>query len=203
MVAVGDGRGARCAVETERPDLVLLDLGLPDVDGVELCRHLCAWPASPIIIVSADGDDRRIVAALEVGADDYVVKPVAMDVLAARIGVQLRHAAQVAPLLDDQVLVVGEVALDVAAHEVAAGGEPIDLKPQQFAILSILMRNVGRLVTHAVLSRALGGGGDEPDLNAVRINVSRLRRSLGEGPGRPLIVSERHVGYRLVPPPAP
>ncbi|MGD9704952.1 MAG: response regulator transcription factor [Acidimicrobiia bacterium] len=199
VVEAGDGREARLAVEAEPPDLVLLDLGLPDVDGVDLCRHLHSWPGCPIIIVSADANDQRIVDALGVGADDYVVKPVTIEVLMARIGVQLRHAAVVAPLLDDHEVLVGDVRIDVPGHYVEVAGEPLELQPQQFTILSILMRNAGRLVTHDVLARALGSGVDQPDLNAVRVNVSRLRRRLGDGPERPEIVSERHVGYRLAP----
>ncbi len=202
VVAVGDGRGARAAVESGRPDLVLLDLGLPDIDGVDLCRHLHAWPGAPIIIVSADAEDQRIIDGLGQGAGDYVVKPVAIEVLLARIAVQLRHAALVAPLLEEQVIHVGDVSIDLTSHEVLVAGESVDLRPQQFAILGVLARNAGRLVTHDVLVRALGGGTDEPARNAVRINVSRLRTRLGTGPQRPEVVSERHVGYRLVPPSA-
>ena len=200
VTPAGDGRQARDAVEAGHHDLVLLDLGLPDIDGVELCRQLHVWPAVPIIIVSADADDERIVAALGVGADDYVVKPVSPEVLVARIGVQLRHAAVAAPVLISNVLGVGDVRLDSTAHQVDVAGSPIELNVAQFTILRILMRNVGTLVTHQVLARALGRGSDEPDRNAVRINVSRLRQRLGVGPERPQLLTERRVGYRLVPP---
>jgi two-component system KDP operon response regulator KdpE len=199
LIEAGDGHTARAAVEARRPDLVLLDLGLPDIDGVDLCRHLHIWPAAPIIVVSADADDRRMLQAFDVGADDYVVKPVVLDVLAARIAVHLRHAEQAAPTLEPVVLSIGDVRLDTAAHEVEVGGEPLWLRPQQFTILAMLMRNAGRLVTHDVLARALGGGVDEPHRNAVRITIHRLRTALGSGPDRPQIVTERHIGYRLVP----
>jgi two-component system KDP operon response regulator KdpE len=200
LIEAGDGKGARAAVEARRPDLVLLDLGLPDIDGVELCRHLHIWPAAPIIIVSADADDRRMVEAFEVGADDYVVKPVVIDVLAARIAVHLRRADQIAHTVEPTVLSIGDVRVDLAAHAVRAGAEEILLRPQQFTVLTVLMRNVGRLVTHDVLARALGSGGDEPPRNAVRISIHRLRAALGSGPERPQIVTERHIGYRLVAP---
>lgn len=200
VVAAGDGREARAAVEAERPDLILLDLGLPDIDGIDLCRHLHAWPGCPIIIVSADREDDRIIEALGVGADDYTVKPVAIEVLSARIAVQLRHATKLAPLLDETVVRVGDLTVDLDAHEVRIGDQRVELRPQQFAILGVLARNAGRLVTHEVLLRALGSGSDESARNSVRINVSRLRASLGRGPERPQVVSERHVGYRLVPP---
>lgn len=200
LIEAGDGKGARAAVEARQPDLVLLDLGLPDIDGVELCRHLHIWPAAPIIIVSADADDRRMVQSFEVGADDYVVKPVVIDVLAARIAVHLRRADQIAHAVEPTVLCIGDVRVDLAAHAVQAGAEEILLRPQQFTVLTVLMRNVGRLVTHDVLARALGSNGEEPHRNAVRISIHRLRAALGEGPDRPQIVTERHIGYRLVAP---
>lgn len=200
VATAGDGRQARAAVEADIPDLILLDLGLPDIDGVDLCKHLHTWPGRPIIIVSADGDDARIVDALSVGADDYAVKPVTIEVLLARIAVQLRHASKLAPLLEETVLTVGDVMIDLSAHEVMIDGERVELRPQQFAILGVLARNADRLVTHEVLARALGAGNDEPARNAVRVNISRLRTKLGSGPNRPQLTSERHVGYRLVPP---
>ena len=200
LIEAEDGRSARSAVDVRRPDLVLLDLGLPDIDGVELCRHLHLWPAAPIIIVSADADDERMLQAFDVGADDYVVKPVNLDVLAARIAVHLRHADQVAHAVEPSVLTVGDISVDLAAHTVMAGDQELTLRPQQFTVLTVLMRNVGRLVTHDLLARALGNVGDEPPRNAVRISIHRLRTALGSGPDRPQIVTERHVGYRLVEP---
>jgi two-component system KDP operon response regulator KdpE len=199
VIEAGGGAEARQAVEARRPDLVLLDLGLPDIDGIDLCRHLHAWPAAPIIVVSGDGDDQRMVAAFEMGADDYVVKPVVMDVLAARVAVHLRHAALAAQALERTVVEVGDVRIDPDAHLVEIAGEVVSLGPQQFTILSVLMRHAGRLVTHEVLAKALGGGLGAPDRNTVRIQISRLRRTLGSGDHRPQIVTERHIGYRLLP----
>jgi two-component system KDP operon response regulator KdpE len=200
LIEAEDGKGARSAVEVRRPDLVLLDLGLPDIDGVELCRHLHIWPAAPIIIVSADADDERMLQAFAVGADDYVVKPVNLDVLAARIAVHLRRADQVAHAIEPSLLTVGDVRVDLTAHAVLIGDEELTLRPQQFTVLTVLMRNVGRLVTHDLLARALGTVGDDTPRNAVRISIHRLRAALGSGPDRPQIVTERHVGYRLVEP---
>jgi two-component system KDP operon response regulator KdpE len=199
VVAVGDGASARDAVDAGRHDVVVLDLGLPDIDGIELVRRLRVWPGSPIVVVSGADRDHEIVAALAVGADDYMVKPVTIDVLAARIGVQLRHAAHAAPLLNSQVLAVGDVRLDTASHEVEAGGAPISLNVQQFTILAVLMRNPGAVVPHDVLARAMGGPSGGPDRNALRVAVSRLRQRLGTSPRRPTIRTEKQVGYRLVP----
>ena len=200
VTPAGDGRQAREAAETGHHDLVLLDLGLPDIDGVELCRQLHVWPAVPIIIVSADADDERIVAALGVGADDYVVKPVSPEVLVARIGVQLRHAAVAAPVLISDVLGVGDVRLDSTAH--AGRRRRLADRAQRRPVHDPADPDAQR--RHAGdapgAGAALGRGSDEPDRNAVRINVSRLRQRLGVGPERPQLLTERRVGYRLVPP---
>lgn len=200
VIEAGDGREARAAVERQRPDLVLLDLGLPDIDGVDLCRHLRLWPGAPIIVVSAEADDRRMVEAFGEGADDYVVKPVVLDVLAARVAVHLRYAVQLAQVADVEVVTVGGLTLDLTAHAAAMDGQPLDLRPQQFTLLEVLMRHAGRLVTHEMLARALGKGADTADRKAVRIAVHRLRTAIGDGPTSPRIVTEHHVGYRLLAP---
>lgn len=200
VIEAEDGRSARAAVDVQRPDLVLLDLGLPDIDGVDLCRHLRLWPGAPIIVVSAESDDRRMVEAFSVGADDYVVKPVVPDVLAARIAVHLRYAEQLAQVAEPEVITVGAVAVDLAAHVVLVDGHEIDLRPQQFTVLEVMMRHAGRLVTHEMLARALGKSPEAVDRKAIRIAVHRLRAALGDGPGVPRVVTEHHVGYRLVPP---
>jgi len=201
VTAVGGGTAAREAVDAARPDVVVLDLGLPDIDGLELCRRLRVWPGAPIVVLSGNGGDDQIVAALDVGADDYVVKPVTIDILVARIGVQLRHAAVAAPLLDRRVIEVGAIRLDPASREVEAAGQAIELNAQQFTILAVLMRNAGAVVRHEVLARALGGGVAGPDRNALRVAVSRLRQRLGSAPGRARIVTEKQTGYRLQPDP--
>ena len=198
VTVVGDGHSVRDAVDSAHHDVILLDLGLPDVDGIELCRRLRVWPGAPIV-VSGDADEARIIAALDVGADDYVVKPVAIDVLVARIGVQLRHAAVAASVVQAQILEVGDIRLDTAAHEVHVGGTPVTLNAQQFTILSILLRNAGKVVAHDVLARA-SGYGNPSDRNALRVAVSRLRHRLGRNPDRPEILTEKPVGYRLTVP---
>jgi two-component system KDP operon response regulator KdpE len=200
IVEAGDGRAARTAVEGHRPDLVLLDLGLPDIDGVDLCRHLRIWPAAPIIVVSAEADDHRMVEAFAAGADDYVVKPVVLDVLAARIAVHLRYAARLAQTSEPELLVVGDVEVDLGAHSAAVAGRPIALRPQQYALLQLMMRHAGRLVTHDMIGQALARGSEVPDRKAIRLAVHRLRTELGEGPERPQLVTEHHVGYRLIAP---
>jgi two-component system KDP operon response regulator KdpE len=195
-IASTAARALRLASVTE-PDLVLLDLGLPDADGIDLCRHLRSMLRCPIIVVSADSVEHRIVAALDLGADDYVVKPYLPSVLMARIRVALRHAAATAPLVQDTVLRCGDVIVDVSAHQVQVAGEIIDLQARAFALLTVLIRNEGKVLTYRMLSRALDGVEGEGELNALRVLVSKLRKQLGTGPRRPVIVTELNVGYRL------
>ncbi|MBI5089656.1 MAG: response regulator transcription factor [Actinobacteria bacterium] len=201
-------RGAATGVEAldlaeaTRPDLVLLDLGLPDVPGIELCRHLPLRHACPIVVVTGDDSDEQLVRALDLGADDYLVKPYNPQVLLARARVALRHRVATASLVDDDVLHSGDVTIDLAARSVFAGGTEVVLLPRQFEVLVALVRNPGRLLTYATLGRIVWGtdieGGHH--LQSLRTAVSRLRQALGEGPLRPVIETERHVGYRLVEP---
>jgi len=182
-------------------DLILLDMGLPDVDGLTMCKRIRDWTRCPIIVVSADAMEDRIVGALEAGADDYVIKPYAMGVLEARIRVALRHAATVAAVVDSPFLVVGDTRLDLDAYQASVDGVTIEMSRQQFEILAVLARNVDKIVTYRALGRALWGYEPETiDLNALRISVSRVRQRLGSGPDRPVIHNERAVGYRLVVP---
>lgn len=189
-------------VATSRPDVVLLDLGLPDIDGIELCRHLRIQLDCPVIVVSADVEEDRMVEALDTGADDYVLKPFGVKELLARIRVALRHREATAPLVDDLVLQCGDVTVDVAAYQVAVAGELIEMLPRQFDLLVAMIRNEGRVMTYAALSRLVWGIEPEGEHHtlSLRTAVSRIRAAIGEGPQRPTIVTERHVGYRLVAP---
>ncbi|MCU1378748.1 MAG: two component transcriptional regulator, winged helix family, partial [Acidimicrobiales bacterium] len=157
MQAVGSGEEALERASVDRPDVVVLDLGLPDLDGIEVCRRLRRWYANPIIILSADGDEERKVVALDEGADDYVTKPFSTEELFARLRVALRHRRTTEVLADDAVLALGDLTVDTGARIAVAGGRQLVLRPKQFELLSVLARNPGRLLTYRALITGLWG----------------------------------------------
>jgi len=200
VAVAATGTELRELAEHHPAALVLVDLGLPDVDGIELCRRLAVWPGSPIIVVSGDGDERTMVAALDAGATDFVAKPFRREELLARVRAALRERSQRARP-PEEVLTVGDVVVDASAHEVTLAGRPADFSARQFSVLEQLMRNEGRLVTHAALTGRPRGEEPTPsELGALRIVISRVRKLLGTGPDRPVIATEAHVGYRLLAP---
>jgi two-component system, OmpR family, KDP operon response regulator KdpE len=195
-----DGATALEHWEQRRPDVVLLDLGLPDVDGLDVIRRIRREAATPIVILSGRYDEGEKVEALDRGADDYVTKPFGVDELNARLRVALRHAA--GPAADaGGVLTVGPLELDAARHEVRVHGRHVDLTPREFEILRVFLANAGRLVTKGRLLRAVWGQAYEGESSYVYVHVSQLRRKLAaadpEGELRDLIVTEPGVGYRV------
>jgi two-component system, OmpR family, KDP operon response regulator KdpE len=195
-----DGRTALEHWEAHRPDIVLLDLGLPDVDGLTVITRMRRDAATPILILSGHYEEREKVAALERGADDYVTKPFGVDELNARLRVALRHAAGTDADLSGRVR-VGPLELDVARHEVRVDGAAVDLTPREFAILRVLLTHRGRLITKGRLLRAVWGEAYQGEDSYVYVHVSQLRRKLAaadhEGRLRDLIVTELGVGYRI------
>ena len=191
------GQAAIDSVALDAPDVVVLDLGLPDIDGVEVCRRIRGWTDVPIIILSAEGSDERKVLALDEGADDYVTKPFSMPELLARVRVALRHRA-----LDDDseeaVLAVGDLRVDVARHEVAVGGRPVELTPKEFAFLTLLARWPGRVLTHRMILQEVWGPKYGTETQYLRVYASQLRKKLQDDPEHPRLVTEPGVGYRLV-----
>lgn len=201
VVEAASGADVRKVLEVVTPDVVLLDLGLPDVDGVELCRRLATSPGVPIIVVSADHDEPRIVGALDAGANDYITKPFSLGNLLARLRVAVRQLTQAA-VPDIDPVVVGDLVLDPVAHQVVAGGRQLGLRAREYDVLERLMRNAGAMLSFAALSATDGRAVTGRDPNALRITISRLRAAIGTGPKRPTIATEPRHGYRLVEPEA-
>ena len=195
-----DGRPALERWEARRPDVVLLDLGLPDMDGLEIIRTIRRDAATPIVILSGRYLEREKVEALERGADDYVTKPFGVDELNARLRVAVRHAS--GPAGDEGGrIVVGPLEFDPIAHVVQVSGTVVDLTPREFEILRVLLANAGRLVTKGRLLRAVWGEAYRTEDSYVYVHVSQLRRKLAaadpSGRVRDLIVTEPGVGYRI------
>jgi two-component system KDP operon response regulator KdpE len=195
-----DGRSALQRWAGRRPDVVLLDLGLPDVEGVQIIRRIRREAATPIVILSARYEERQKVEALDAGADDYLTKPFGVDELNARLRVALRHAAGKTPA-ESARLVAGPLVLDSERHEVRVGDRPVDLTPREFEILRVLMTNPGRLITKAKLLRAVWGEAYQGEDSYVYVHVSQLRRKLAaadnHGQLDNLIVTEPGIGYRV------
>jgi two-component system KDP operon response regulator KdpE len=198
VVTATTGKAALDAAWVDVPDLVLLDLGLPDLDGLDVCRHLRNQMRAPIIVLTADGAEDRKVAALDLGADDYVTKPFSTPELLARVRVALRHWQALAAVVDDGPLAVGELEIDLGAHTSTLGGRRLELTPKEFALLALLARNAGKVLTHRVILDAVWGA--DQSLDTLRTHVLQVRRKLDGGPGAPRLSTAQGVGYRLEAP---
>jgi two-component system KDP operon response regulator KdpE len=187
-------------VALHQPDLVLLDLMLPRVDGFDLCRELRAGSSIGIIVVSARRGEQDKVRALNLGADDYLTKPFGVDELLARITALLRRSRVAVPQEPGGPLVFGAVAIDLDAQLVTKAGEPVHLTPTEFALLRELALSPGKLLSHAVLLRKVWGPGYETATEYTRVYVRRLRAKLESPDGPALIVTEPRSGYRMTMP---
>jgi two-component system KDP operon response regulator KdpE len=198
-VVDADGRRALRLLETEEPDIVLLDLMLPEADGFELCRQIRESSSVAVIVVSARGGERDKVTALNMGADDYMTKPFSVEELMARITATLRRtraagAAEPGP----RVITAGTVVIDLANQQVTRAGSPVHLTPTEFALLRELVINRGKLLSHAHLLRRVWGQGYQTETEYVRVYVRRLRAKLESDDEEPLIVTAPRAGYRFV-----
>jgi two-component system KDP operon response regulator KdpE len=195
--AVTTGSAALNRVEHSSPAVVLLDLGLPDVDGIDVCRRLRRWSTVPIIIITAEGSDDRKVLALDEGADDYITKPFSMPELMARVRVALRHR-RAAGMVDSNVLEVGDVRIDLPRHMVSVAGQSVELTPKEFAFLALLARHAGKVLTHRNILAEVWGPTAIGETQYLRVYANQLRKKLGEDPKHPRLITEPGVGYRLV-----
>ncbi len=196
----GDAAEALRRWDAERPDIVLLDLGLPDLDGTSVVRHIRRDASTPILILSARSDERDKVATLEAGADDYVTKPFGMDELRARVGALLRRAGGPAASTDGS-LTLGPIVIDIGARRVTVGGRELDLTPREYELLKVMVGQPGRLLTKGRLLRAVWGTAYADEGHYLHVYVSRLRRKLASadpsGVAGGFITAEPGVGYRI------
>ncbi|MBE3586186.1 response regulator [Desulfofundulus thermocisternus] len=190
------GQEGLVKVATFRPDLVILDLGLPDMDGLEVLRRLREWSRVPVIILSVREQESDKIVALDAGADDYVTKPFGMGELLARIRAALRHAAG---LEKTPVLHFGDLVIDLASRRVTVDEREVKLTPTEYELLKNLAVHAGKVLTHRQLLRAVWGPGSENDTHYLRVYIGQLRRKIEADPSRPRhIITEPGVGYRLL-----
>jgi len=190
-----NGEEAVNAVLANHPDIIILDLGLPDFDGIEVTRRLREWSQTPIIILSVREAENDKIAALDAGADDYLTKPFSTGELMARMRVAFRRMASKP---DDPVLQVGNLKMDVSRRLVTVDENQISLTPIEYEILRLLLQNAGKVITHRQLLRQVWGTAYESEMHILRVNISNLRRKIEPDPTRPhYLLTEPGVGYRL------
>jgi two-component system KDP operon response regulator KdpE len=198
LVEAGTGEEGLRQAATRSPDVVLLDLGLPDMDGLEVTRKLREWSTVPIVVLSARGQERDKVAALDLGADDYVTKPFAIGELMARLRVALRRGAGPVPSDEQGIIEVGGLRLDLARRRIQRDGAEVHLTPIEYKLLAALARHPGRVLTHEQLLRQVWGPGYTEQKHYLRVYMGQLRHKLERDPARPkYLINEPGVGYRL------
>jgi len=190
-----NGAEALTAVATDHPDLIILDLGLPDIDGVEVTRRLREWTQIPIIVISVREKEADKVAALDAGADDYLTKPFGIGELMARLRAALRHTLTAE---SESIFKTGNLSIDLSKREVLIGEQPVALTPTEYELMKFLVKHAGVVVTHTQILRAVWGSGYEHDSHILQVNISNLRRKIEPNPARPTyITTEPGVGYRM------
>ena len=194
VTETADAAEALDAVSVQPADAAIIDLILPDGDGVEVCRSIRSWSEMPILVLSAVGEEEQKVRALEAGADDYVTKPFGPRELIARLNAALRRAGEDA---DEPAFTAGELEIDLAAHTVRRAGEEIHLTPIEFRLLGTLARNRGRLMTHRALLKEVWGPGWEDDTQTLRTHIANLRRKIEPPDGPRYIRTDPGIGYRF------
>lgn len=181
-----------------QPDIIILDLGLPDMSGVEVCKQLRSWTNLPVIILSAHDSENEKVAALDAGADDYLTKPFGVDELLARVRVALRHTSLMAGV-KNSLITAGPVMIDLTNHLITRAGEPVKLSATEYKLLAYLAGNAGRVLTHQAILNHVWGYADGGQMEYLRVYIRLLRQKLEDNPRKPqLIVTESGVGYRFM-----
>ena len=192
-----DGASGLAAMARDRPDVLILDLGLPDMDGTDVIRGVRGWTSTPIIVLSAWGQESQKVAALDAGADDYVTKPFGMDELLARLRAAVRRAS---PAPEAPVVTTDDFTVDLADKRVIRSGNDVRLTPTEWQLLEVLVRHAGRLVTQRQLLAEVWGPGYQNEAHYLRVYVANLRRKLEPDPSAPRhLLTEPGIGYRFHP----
>jgi len=198
LVEAGDGTRGILESTQSRPDVILVDLGLPDRDGVEVIQRIREWSPVPIIVLSARGLDGDKVSALDAGADDYVQKPFSVGELMARIRVALRHSASLAQPQPSSTIVAGDLCIDLTRRLVTRRGQEVHLTPIEYSLLTTLARHSGLVMTHRQLLKEVWGPGHAEEHHYLRIFVRQLRQKLEDNPANPrYLITELGVGYRF------
>jgi len=198
LVEATNGAEGLSQAASYNPDLILLDLGLPDIDGLEVTKRLREWATAPIIVISARGQEDDKINALDAGADDYLTKPFGTGELMARIRVALRHAARAGQERTEPVLKVGDLSVDLDKRTVFVAGAEVHLTPIEYKLLAVLLKNAGKVLTHRQLLKDVWGPGYANNTQYLRVYMVQLRHKLEADAARPrYLVTEPGVGYRL------
>ena len=196
VIEAATGQDGLAAAAVSRPDLIILDLGLPDINGFEVTSRLREWSQTPIIILSVQDEETDKVAALDAGADDYLSKPFGVAELMARLRAALRRATQTTDA--EPVFTTGQLTVDLTRRLIKVNGEEVNLTPTEYDLLKLMVTHAGRVLTHQQIIRQVWGLGYSEDLHLLRVNISNLRRKIEPDPTRPrYILTEPGVGYRL------
>ena len=192
------GEAAIAAATTQQPDIVFLDLGLPDMDGIEVIKRLRSWSQMPIIVISARSEDVDKVAALDAGADDYLTKPFSVTELLARLRVAQRRISAVASNSADSVFRNGGLTIDYGAGCVTLSGEEMKLTPTEYKLLCLLAKDAGKVLTHTYLTNKIWGSSWESDMASLRVHMATLRKKLEKDPQTQYIQTHIGIGYRML-----
>ena len=197
-LTAASGECAIAAASTQQPDIVLLDLGLPDLDGVEIIRRIRSWSQMPIIVISARSEDADKIAALDAGADDYLTKPFSVAELLARLRVTQRRLAAQEGKGGEAVFRNGNLTVDYGAGCAYLGGEPLKLTPTEYKLLCLLSKDVGKVLTHTYLTDKIWGSSWESDMASLRVHMATLRKKLERDPDTQYIQTHIGIGYRML-----
>lgn len=198
LLETAQGKEGLVLAATEKPDLIILDLGLPDMDGLDFTKELREWSHIPIIVLSARGQEQDKISALDCGADDYLTKPFGQGELLARIRVALRHAEQSTPSGAEPSYTFGAIHVDLAKRQVYKNDEELHLTPIEYKLLTLLIKHAGKVITHKQLLKEIWGQAYSEEHHYLRVYMGQLRHKLENNPARPeFLTTEPGVGYRL------